>query len=472
MKPNDIKPATPRDELLDLLWAKYPKGWFKTSEQFNGAEGGIWTGENSMMDDGTPMFDYYSFGYLNKPGTVKIGGATTPVDGDNRFSGTATVAMGTNNIPVVATNLNGNATTNTYNVTIPTSTAVTPTYEPGTGNMATNGTGQTYTWDAKNQLTKIAYTGGATTEMTYDGQGRRVMIVEKDNSGAVTSTKQFVWRGNTIIQERNASNAVARRFFAQGEVFSGNKYFYTRDHLGSVREMSDNSGVLKARYDYDPWGRVTTVGTVTAESDFKYAGYYWQTTSSLSLTKYRAYDANMGRWLSRDPIAEAGGINIYDYVLNDPINGIDRLGLDIEFSGTRREQEYIKNAIQELAAASFNNSRQNGGSGDNNTTSVNDLITALYNSKTKFYIGIVHNKGPDGNHQACSTATWDPDAFGVDHNANFAQLAHELQHLWDFDRGIDPQRVWETNGTLIRAKPLEERAVRRENQAISDLNKK
>jgi len=64
-----------------------------------------------------------------------------------------------------------------------------------------------------------------------------------------------------------------------------------------------------------------TVGT-----PFGYAGYQYHAASGLNLTLYRAYDAALGRWLSRDPIFENGGVNLYGYVGNDPGNGVDPLG--------------------------------------------------------------------------------------------------------------------------------------------------
>ena len=45
------------------------------------------------------------------------------------------------------------------------------------------------------------------------------------------------------------------------------------------------------------------------------------------LTLFRAYDPELGRWLSTDPIGEEGGLNLYGYVLNNPSNSIDLLGL-------------------------------------------------------------------------------------------------------------------------------------------------
>jgi len=45
------------------------------------------------------------------------------------------------------------------------------------------------------------------------------------------------------------------------------------------------------------------------------------------MAPYRFYDANLGRWLSRDPIGEEGGINLYGYVGNSPTNLTDPLGL-------------------------------------------------------------------------------------------------------------------------------------------------
>jgi RHS repeat-associated protein len=162
----------------------------------------------------------------------------------------------------------------------------------------------------------------------YDGLSRRVQIVEHDAtmSHTVTSTKNYVWVGQEIAEERDASNNVTKRFFPQGEQQSGTNYYYTRDHLGSVRELMDGSGNIVARYSYDPYGKVTLVsGTNLATK--QYAGMYLHGTSGLNLTRYRAYDSNTGRWLSRDPIGEDGGYNLYEYCADDPMDFIDPQGL-------------------------------------------------------------------------------------------------------------------------------------------------
>ncbi len=75
------------------------------------------------------------------------------------------------------------------------------------------------------------------------------------NALSVTSTKQFVWNGNLMAEERDANNVVTRRFYPQGEQISGASYYYMRDHSGSVRELTDSTGAVRARYDYDPYGK-------------------------------------------------------------------------------------------------------------------------------------------------------------------------------------------------------------------------
>jgi RHS repeat-associated protein len=162
----------------------------------------------------------------------------------------------------------------------------------------------------------------------YDGLSRRVQIVEKDSSGTVTSTKNLLWVGQQLAEERDGSNTVTKRFFAQGEQQSGTSYYYTFDHLGSIREMSDGSGTLEARYSYDPYGRTTKVSG-SLEASFQYAGYYQHAPSGVSLTLYRAYDPTTGKWLSRDPMEERVGTNLFGYVNQNPIIGSDPLGLDV-----------------------------------------------------------------------------------------------------------------------------------------------
>jgi RHS repeat-associated protein len=167
------------------------------------------------------------------------------------------------------------------------------------------------------------------SEFTYNGLNQRVKIVEKENE-TVSSTKQLVWiPGDTQpSEERDASNSVTKRYYPQGMQVGSINYYYTRDHLGSIRELTDSSGTVQTRYDYDPYGRRTKVSG-DLDADFGFTGHYFHQASALHLALYRAYDADLGRWISRDPIGEQGGINLYDYSFNDPLNNVDPSGLDI-----------------------------------------------------------------------------------------------------------------------------------------------
>jgi RHS repeat-associated protein len=148
-----------------------------------------------------------------------------------------------------------------------------------------------------------------------------------------TSVKTFVWSGNSIAEERDSTGAnVTKRFFAEGEQRIGGtdsgKYYYTRDHLGSVREVSDASGLLKGQYDYDAWGNSVVIKG-KMQVNFGYTGHYFHQPSGLNLAMYRGYSPALGRWISRDPIGEAGGLNVYAYVFNNAISYADPLALDV-----------------------------------------------------------------------------------------------------------------------------------------------
>jgi RHS repeat-associated protein len=156
---------------------------------------------------------------------------------------------------------------------------------------------------------------------------QQLLVTIDGSAQVVQSTKQFIWNGTSMAEERDVSNVVTRRFYAEGEQISGGNYYYTRDHLGSVREMAGPAGAIRAQYDYNMFGvRAKVQGDLDASLGF--TGDYYHVPSGLYLTLYRAYDPISNRWLSRDPIGEAGGINLYGYVRNDAMNFLDPDGLD------------------------------------------------------------------------------------------------------------------------------------------------
>lgn len=196
------------------------------------------------------------------------------------------------------------------------------------------GAPRTNEWDAKDRLVAVN-AGNQRTEFTYDGLGRLASLRLLTN-GSQVSLRRFVWCDNEICEERDASGAATKRFFPEGmKVETGpaaGVYFYTRDHLGSVRELTDSVGNVRARYAYDPFGRRTRL-TGDLEADFGFAGMFWCSEAGLSLTRFRAYDPALGRWLSRDPLEDAEAEedpNLYSYVGGNPINLTDPLGLCCE----------------------------------------------------------------------------------------------------------------------------------------------
>jgi RHS repeat-associated protein len=157
------------------------------------------------------------------------------------------------------------------------------------------------------------------------GEPARVAATEL-SSGTPVADKRFIWCGSSPCVERQLLPVSAtKQLFDYGTSAPGSNYFHVFDHLGSVREVTDASGVLVQRLSYDPWGRQTlvsgsTVSAATYAQQMDFAG-------GLSLAVHRGYSPELGRWLSQDPIGLGDGPNMYAYVTNNPIGRIDPSGL-------------------------------------------------------------------------------------------------------------------------------------------------
>ncbi len=206
-------------------------------------------------------------------------------------------------------------------------------------------TSTTYEWDAEQRLTAVE-AENRRAEFTYDWQGRRVGIRHLEN-GIEVANRRFVWCDAEICEERAADGTIVKRFFDHGvkvEIGAASgQYVYTRDHLGSVCELIDAAGAVRSRYDFDPYGRRTKIAG-DLDADFGFTGYFFDGQTALCLPMFRAYDAELGRWLLRDPLEDAEilqGPNLYVYVGNDPVNNTDPLGLK-EKGGQRQRKSKRK----------------------------------------------------------------------------------------------------------------------------------
>jgi RHS repeat-associated protein len=93
-----------------------------------------------------------------------------------------------------------------------------------------------------------------------------------------------------------------------------------------VTELTDGSGATAKAYAYDAWGNVVQQ-TGTVENPYTYTGREVDAETGLYYYRARYYDAGTGRFVQKDPIGFLGGINLYAYVGDNPVNSIDPYGL-------------------------------------------------------------------------------------------------------------------------------------------------
>jgi RHS repeat-associated protein len=265
-----------------------------------------------------------------QPITINSGAAT--MLSAQAFRGNPALNSGNNSVSVSATSGGGANTTRSYEINVRGPGSKSLTYDLN-GNMTSDGT-NSFAWDAENRLVKITYPGtGNETALTYDGLGRCVKIVETGSTPAYNgnATKQFIWCGFKRCEERDNIGALAKQFFDMGQRndVSGSltSFYFDRDHLGSIRELTNSSGIVQAQYQFSPFGERTVVSE-SIPADFAFTGHYLHSRSALNLAIFRAYNPALGRWISRDPLEEQAGSNLYAYVGNEPTVFVDKTGLD------------------------------------------------------------------------------------------------------------------------------------------------
>jgi RHS repeat-associated protein len=189
------------------------------------------------------------------------------------------------------------------------------------GNLTTSGA-STYAYSAENLLISAP---GAT--LTYDPLGRLYQIT----TGSTTTRFQYI--GNQIAAEYDGSNNRLRRYvpgastdepsFAyEGSGLTVPTWFHT-DERGSVIATSDSNGLRVSSNSYDEYGipSGSTVGR------FGYTGQAYLPEIGMSYYKARMYSPTLGRFMQTDPIGYGDGLNWYNYVGSDPVNGSDPMGL-------------------------------------------------------------------------------------------------------------------------------------------------
>ncbi|WP_367870774.1 RHS repeat-associated core domain-containing protein [Luteolibacter sp. Populi] len=226
------------------------------------------------------------------------------------------------------------------------------------GNLLFDGRWE-YVWDTENRLVEMANQTAASNHRAsgepfyklrfgYDWMGRRIrkQVFDSITNNTPAKDLRFAYDDWDMIAEYTGGSALTlQRSYTGGIDLSGTKqgaggvggilsvrdggtsYAASYDGNGNIVGWVDVLGDLASRREYDPSGN-TIIHENTLNIPYGFSTKYEDAESGLYYFNYRYYSPSSGRWISRDPIEERGGINYVGFVTNDSINKFDLLGME------------------------------------------------------------------------------------------------------------------------------------------------
>ncbi|BET65969.1 hypothetical protein ASA1KI_08870 [Opitutales bacterium ASA1] len=208
-----------------------------------------------------------------------------------------------------------------------------------------------YGYDANNRLVTMRKKDNTQyLRFTYDYMGRRMekrVFANSTGTGTPTKHLKYLHNGMELLAELNSSGALSKSFHwgvdrsdtrggaggVEGLLVlhdwtTSKSYFPSYDMNGNVVGLLDTNGAFAAWYAYDPYGNIQSQGgAYAAENPIRFSTKYTDSESGLVDFGWRIYDPKKGRFITRDPIGENGGANLFRFVGNDPANRWDLWGL-------------------------------------------------------------------------------------------------------------------------------------------------
>lgn len=243
----------------------------------------------------------------------------------------------------------GNRTTRTEN-------GLTTTYTLGVGDRLASWTGGSYAYDFAGNVTRIEHDGRPTLDLTWNSQYQLVSVAtngvfaegyEYDALGRRASTTTLEgttrhvydanWQVIADIDEND--NVLVSYTWGEGidnllaVKIGSNSYYPLTDIQGTIWGYVDSQNNVVACWQYDAWGNVISEyvapsAAALANLRYRFQCREWSAVTGLINFRMRWYDAETGRWLSKDPIGLSGGLNLYCFCGNNPLNQIDPFGQD------------------------------------------------------------------------------------------------------------------------------------------------
>ena len=190
------------------------------------------------------------------------------------------------------------------------------------------------TWNSQYQLVSVSTNDAFAESYAYDALNRRVATTTLE--GTTRHVYDNNWQVIADIDEQG--NVIASYVWGEGidkllaVTVGGETYYPLTDIQGTVWGYVDGNNNVVARWQYDAWGNVISEYVVPSASAlatlrYRFQGREWSAATGLINFRMRWYDAETGRWLSKDPIGLGGGLNLYAFCGGDSVNATDKSGL-------------------------------------------------------------------------------------------------------------------------------------------------